>query len=138
MFILKFWRELIILTLVGVAAFLYMSPAPEAVTKVEVKTVERVVTKVVEKVKEIRPDGTVIEKEVVTDKKEDTKLTDKNTAKVIPQRADKYSVGVAVRNLDYKDLLIDVGARLGDTPFEAVVGFEPLPKTVTLGVRVRF
>lgn len=135
MLILKFWRETLIVTLVGLAVFLYNyplgCPAPEV--KVVTKTQEVVVTKVVEKIKEIKPDGTVIEKVITKDETKDTKGT-----KVAEKSKAKYSVGVQIRDLDYKDLIVGAGARLGDSPFWATAGYEVKGKNVLLGVKVEF
>lgn len=140
MLILKFWREILLGIAIAAAIFFYQypfnCPAPEI--KTVVKTEEKIVTKVVEKIKEIRPDGTVIEKEVTTDTKKNAKVSDKKTDKGSTSPTEKYSVGVSIKNLDYKDLLIDVGARLGDTPFEATAGYETKDKAFLLGIRVRF
>jgi hypothetical protein len=138
MILLKWWREILILLLSLVVTYYVKFRKPNEVVKVvdKVVTVEKIrtVTKVVEK----RPDGTTIETVVDRDENK-TKEKEKTSDKVIvSQPREKYSVGVAARNFSYKDLLIDVGARLGDTPLEATLGYETKDRAVLMGVRWRW
>ena len=75
--LLKYWRESLILILGVVITVLITAPTPapvvEKVTVVEEVEVE--VVKIVEKTKIMKPDGTVIEKEKVTDEKKDAKFS---------------------------------------------------------------
>jgi hypothetical protein len=50
----------------------------------------------------------------------------------------KYSIGVSIRDLDYKDFLIDAGIRLATTPIVATIGFDVKPRSFLLGVRYEF
>lgn len=140
MFIIKFWRETVILGLLALAVFLYNFPqnCPTPEVKIVTKTEEVVVTKVVEKIKEIKPDGTVIEKEITKDEKKDSKVSDKKTDKVVVASKPKYEAAVAIRDLDYKDLVVGVGARLGDSPFWATAGYEVKTKSALIGIKVEF
>jgi hypothetical protein len=137
MVLLKFLRECIILLLsLGIwGVWKFRKPERIEVPVEKVRTVEKIrtVTRVVEK----RPDGTTTTTEVERDENS-TKEKEISADKMSSRPAEKYSVGVAIRNLDYKDLLIDVGARLGDTPLEATAGYETKERAVLLGLRWRF
>ena len=97
--------------------------------------VEKVVEKVVVKTVTKKPDGTIIIKDETTDVTKDL-----GSVKTVVAAAalTKYSVGISIRDLDYKDFLIEAGARLASTPFVATVGFDVKPRSFLLGLRYEF
>jgi hypothetical protein len=107
----------------------------------KVVEVEKVVEKVVTKVVITKPDGTTIVKEETKDTAKDaSKDNSKQTAPIIVKSNPyRYSVGVSIRDLDYKDFLVEAGIRFADnTPIVATVGFDVKPRSFLLGVRYDF
>jgi len=134
MILLKFWRELLI-ALLAVACFaIYKMCGRITTVQSPPITVEKIVTKVVTRTITKKPDGTVI----AEDKEETGNSHIPKVTPIIKINPYKYSVGVSMRNLEYKDFFVDVGARLGDTPFVAFGGFGYKDNSFLLGVRYEF
>lgn len=132
MSILKFYREIIIVALLAVIAGGYLLwPQPDTAAGKDIKTKEEVDTKqtIITVVK--RPDGTVEEKTVITEK--ETKVSTENSDKM-----SRYSVGAYANVRDVKDYRIDVAARLGNLPLHGVLGYEFKDKTIYAGIRAEF
>lgn len=128
MSMLRWWRELLILALCGVIFAGYklwpspVAPTPAVKTNTEVHQVTKVVT--------TRPDGTIIEKTVSTEK--NTKVSNSGTDK------SRYGVGAYINTADRNDYRLDASARLGALPLFGVVGYEFKDKTVYAGIRAEF
>lgn len=134
---IRFWREVLILILGLVSYYLYSNPLEIIKEVPRIVEVEKVVTKTVVKTVITKPDGTTI----VTDETKDTtedKVSDKIVTPTVKINPYKYSIGVYMRDLDYKDFMVDIGARLGHTPLVATVGFDVKPRSFLLGVRYEF
>ena len=134
----KIWREVLIVLLLcstyGLGKLYWKKPKEIQVPVLTEKLVEveKLVTKTIIK----QPDGTIITKE---ETKDVTKDQSKQTAPAIVKLNHyKYSVGVSIRDLDYKDFLVEAGARLATTPFVATVGFDVKPRSFLLGIRYEF
>lgn len=135
--VLKFWREILILILGLVSYYLYSNPIEVIKELPRIVEVEKVVTKTVVKTVITKPDGTTIVKEEQKDSTED-KTSDKVVTPIVKLNPYKYSIGVSIRDLDYKDFLVDAGIRFADTPLVATVGFDVKPRSFLLGVRYEF
>jgi len=138
MIFLKYWKEMTILILLCstyVLGKLYWKKPTEIQVPVMVE-VEKVVEKVVTKTVIQKPDGTIITKDETKDVVKDT--NSKVPAHDLPRTMSKYSIGVFMRGLDYRDVLFDVGARLGDLPAFASVGYDVKQRNFLLGVRYEF
>ncbi len=135
--LLKFWREALIVVLGAVSYYLYNNPIEVIKELPRIVEVEKVVTKTVVKTVITKPDGTTIVKEEQKDTAED-KTSDKVVTPVVKLNPYKYSIGVSIRDLDYKDFLIDAGIRLATTPIVATIGFDVKPRSFLLGVRYEF
>tara|TARA_R110000868_G_scaffold375983_3_gene640694 strand:- start:2937 stop:3347 length:411 start_codon:yes stop_codon:yes gene_type:complete len=133
--LLKFWKEAIIGILLLVCYFQYSHPRTLTTEVSKAVVVEKVVEKVVVKTVTKKPDGTIIIKDETTDVTKDL-----GSVKTVVAAAalTKYSVGISIRDLDYKDFLIEAGARLASTPFVATVGFDVKPRSFLLGLRYEF
>jgi len=127
--LLKFWREALIVVLGAVSYYLYNNPIEVIKELPRIVEVEKVVTKTVVKTVITKPDGTTIVKEEQKDTAED-KTSDKVVTPVVKLNPYKYSIGVSIRDLDYKDFLIDAGIRLATTPIVATIGFDVKRRTV--------
>jgi hypothetical protein len=133
--LLRFWREGIILSLlcvVGVGYYLWPvppnCPAPETKIVTQVHTVTETKT-VVQK-----PDGTVITK--VSDTHEDEKSKTDEKPSYTPPILSRYTLGVSVPPLDYKNVNVQIGARLGDLPVFGTASYEIGSHTATVGLMV--
>lgn len=135
--LLRFWREIFILIMVLVFFYLYNNPIEVIKELPRIVEVEKVVTKTVVKTVITKPDGTTIVKEEQKDSTED-KTSDKVVTPIVKLNPYKYSIGVSIRDLDYKDFLVDAGIRLATTPLVATVGFDVKPRSFLLGVRYEF
>jgi len=142
----KTWRELLIVLLLlstYVLGKLYWQKPKEVQVPVlteKIVEVEKIVERTVTKVVTTLPDGTTIVKDETKDTSKDTaKDNSKQTAPaIIKLNPYKYSVGVSIRDLDYKDLLVEVGTRFATTPFVGTAGFDVKPRSFLLGVRYDF
>lgn len=145
-YIIKYWKELLIVLLLGstyVLAKLYNQKPKEIQVPVlteKIVEVEKIVERTVTKVVTTLPDGTTIVKDETKDTAKDTsKDNSKQTMPVIVKSNPyRYSVGVSIRDLDYKDFLVEAGIRFADTPLVATVGFDVKPRSFLLGVRYEF
>jgi hypothetical protein len=142
----KMWRELLIVLLLlstYVLGKLYWQKPKEVQVPVlteKIVEVEKIVERTVTKVVTTLPDGTTIVKDETKDTSKDTakdnsKQTTPTVVKLNPYR---YSVGVSIRDLDYKDFLVEAGIRLATSPLVATVGFDVKPRSFLLGVRYEF
>lgn len=134
----KLWREILIVLLLcstyGLGKLYWKKPKEIQVPVLTEKLVEveKLVTKTIIK----QPDGTVITKEEIKDvTKDQSKQTAPAIVKLNPY---KYSVGVSIRDLDYKDFLVEAGIRFASTPLVATLGFDVKPRSFLLGVRYDF
>ena len=134
----KLWREILIVLLLcstyGLGKLYWQKPKEIQVPVLTEKLVEveKLVTKTIIK----QPDGTIITKEEIKDvTKDQSKQTTPVIVKLNPYR---YSVGVSIRDLDYKDFLIEAGMRLASSPLVATLGFDVRPRSFLLGVRYEF
>jgi len=132
--LLKFWRELLIVALASSCFAIYKLYPRIETRQLPPIVVERVTTKTVTKTVTTKPDGTVIA--VEQEESKDAQIP--KPVPIIKLNPYKYSIGVAMRNLDYKDLFFDVGARLGSTPIVAFVGYGYRGRSFLLGVRYEF
>jgi hypothetical protein len=143
---MKFWREvLIVLLSLSTYIFIQAYRAKPKEVQVPVLTekiveVEKIVERTVTKVVTTLPDGTTIVKDETKDTSKDTsKDNSKQTSPVIVKSNPyKYSVGVSIRDLDYKDFLVEVGTRFATTPFVGTAGFDVKQRSFLLGVRYEF
>ena len=134
---IRFWRESLILILGLVSYYLYKHPVEVIKEIPRIVEVEKVVTKTVVKTVVTKPDGTTIVKAYQKDTTSD-KVADKAVTPIVKINPYRYSIGVSIRDLDYKDFLVEAGARLATTPFVATVGFDVKPRSFLLGVRYEF
>jgi len=145
-YIIIYWKELLIVLLLCstyVLGKLYSQKPKEIQVPVlteKIVEVEKIVERTVTKVVTTLPDGTTIVKD-------ETKDTSKNTSKdnskqtapiIVKSNPYRYSVGVSIRDLDYKDILVEAGIRLSESPFVATTGFDVKAKSFLLGVRYEF
>lgn len=138
----KLWREILIVLLLcstyGLGKLYWQKPKEIQVPVLTEKLVEveKLVTKTIIK----QPDGTIITKE---ETKEASKEASKQTAPAIVKlNPYRYSVSMLVK-FDYSDndkkrYVIDVGARIADSPLVAVLSYDITPRTFALGVRYEF
>jgi hypothetical protein len=136
--LLKYWRELIIVVISAACALLYYTRQPDCPPSqpaiiVPVSKEEDTTTKVVKVT--TKPSGATITETTETVKS----IKEKSKAVVIPNnKPHKYSIGVSVNPLDLKHFQVDVGARLGNLPAEAVLGYDTKDKDISVGVRINF
>lgn len=136
--LVKMWREILIV-LLSLSTYIFVQAYLTKPKEIQVPVlteklveVEKLVTKTIIK----QPDGTVITKEEIKDvTKDQSKQT---TPPIIKLNPYKYSVGVSIRDLDYKDFLVEAGIRLASSPLVATVGFDVKPRSFLLGVRYEF
>jgi hypothetical protein len=143
---MKFWREVLIV-LLSLSTYIFIQAYRSQPKEVQVPVlvekvveVEKIVERTVTKVVTTLPDGTTIVKDETKDTSKDTsKDNSKQTTPVIVKSNPyRYSVGVSIRDLDYKDFLVEAGIRLATTPIVATVGFDVKPRSFLLGVRYEF
>ncbi len=147
MLLLSYWKEVLIallLTALGAGYYMWPEPIPPTVITKEVEVVKHEV-QYVDRVTTItkNPDGT--ETTTIVDKTvTDTKEKEKESDKVNVSSVSKYSVGVNYTQkdmstkFDYKSIGLDIGYRLGNTPFEITLGGNPWKKEATAGVRINW
>ena len=144
--LMKFWREVLIV-LLSLSTYIFIQAYRSQPKEVQVPVlvekvveVEKIVERTVTKVVTTLPDGTTIVKDETKDTSKDTsKDNSKQTTPVIVKSNPyRYSVGVSIRDLDYKDFLVEAGIRLATTPIVATVGFDVKPRSFLLGVRYEF
>ena len=134
MLILKLWREILILCLLTACGVIYkLYPRIETVQSPPI-TVERIITRTITKTITKLPDGT----EIAVEKEESGSQEIPKVTPIVKIQPFKYSAGVLMRNLDYKDLFFDVSARLGSLPVSAVLGYEVKGSNFLLGLRYEF
>lgn len=134
---IRFWREILIIILGSVSYYLYKNPVEVIKDVPRIVEVEKVVTKTVVKTVITKPDGTTIVKDETKDTTED-KVSDKVVTPIVKINPYRYSIGVSIRDLDYKDFLVEAGTRLTNTPLVATAGFDVKPRSFLLGVRYEF
>lgn len=148
--VIKFWREILIVLLM-LSTYVLGNLYRKKPTKVQVPVlvekvveVEKIVERTVTKVVTTLPDGTTIVKDETKDTAKDTsKDNSKQTTPVVVKlNPYRYSAGLLVK-FDYNDndkkhYVLDVGARLADSPIVAVLSYDITPKTFALGVRYEF
>lgn len=140
--LLRFWREILIIgswVAFGIVYLTYKPDCPQPSVSVPVSVpvlkeeeVKKKVTKVTKK-----PSGEVIEETVESESssKEKSKV---GIATSNPQTKSKYSIGIYLNHEDYKHVQVDVGARLGNLPVEAVAGYDFKHKEISVGIRYDF
>lgn len=131
MVLLNFWREILIGFLVAACFILYKTCDRTTTIQSPPITVERIVTKIITKTVTTKPDGTV----VAEDKEESGVSQVPKVTPIIKVNPYKYSVGVSIRNLEYEDFFVDIGARLGNTPLVAFAGYGYVDNSFLLGLR---
>ena len=135
--LIKFYREILIVVLGAASYYLYSNPIEVIKELPRIVEVEKVVTKTVVKTVVTKPDGTTIVKEEQQDTTSD-KVADKAVTPIVKLNPYKYSVGVSIRDLDYKDFLVESGIRFADTPLVGTAGFDVKQRSFLLGVRYEF
>jgi len=130
--ILRFWREILIVSLAGICYYIYSQPGivcPPPVTLTDTKYItkrEKVHTRVTE------PDGRIVEK-TVEHSDEAATITKNEVPKPVPKS--KWSVGASY-DIAAKGYQGDVGYRLGQSPISVTGGYRYPDNSVLVGVRV--
>lgn len=141
--LIKFWREILILGSWGAFGLFYATadsrcPDPTTMTpiSVPVSKEEEIKTKTTKTT--VKPGGETVTEVTESEKvsKEKSKAVAATTGKQGPDY--RYSLGVYVNPVDYKNVTIDAGARLGNLPLEAVGGYNFTHKEFHVGLRLNF
>lgn len=142
----KYWKEIVIVVLLAGLVFgsnQYESLKEEYQLQLTENTKLKENTTIVEKITEVRPDGT----RIVIDRNTDTqKEIDKQTEKVEVARVEKvskknYSISVHTPiqiNPTLQDLSITAGIRLFHTPIWGEIGYQTKDNEITAGLRLEF
>jgi len=147
----RFWREILILTLAAAVVLLWhQRPAPatetiEVMEKTKVEKRDTITHKEIRKL-ETKPDGTkvfTVEKDTSDAKVSENSTEEKVRDLVVPaaRPSPKYSLGIytpAFSTPEVKNLQIDFGYQIGASPVEGVVGYSLKDHETTLGLRVHF
>lgn len=144
--LLKYYRELLIVVLVASLYFTYNKYTEVSSTNNELTTkLANVNTdiQIVEKIVEIRPDGTKIVTEKETkDKSTETvaESSEKTETETKIASKSRYSLEVLhpVNAFDANKIQIGVGARIGDLPAFGTVHYNFENKDILLGIRLEF
>lgn len=156
-FIKSHWRDFAIGSLAALVIVLFNRPAagPVEVTSERVVYKDRVVDRVVykdrivtvDKVRTIvEPDGTrIVEETRATDKEVVKEQSRQEIVEVVQEKKTevksapyRYSATASIKYNDPKAVNIDVGARLGELPVSAVVGYDAAHYEVRVGLRYDF
>lgn len=136
------YKILVALVLLGgafVSGYYTRSPNTVVETKLEIKEVEKVITKRITE-KETKPDGTVKETTTENISEVTTKKSDeKKVAQIVPQEA-QYIIGVQwglSRDMDYVPDQVQVGRRVIGSIF-GTAGYSLQHKQVLVGIQVEF